>query len=156
MTDDPHQKAKRLITQSRVEGITSSDQQWLDAHVEDCLHCAGLVESTERTLRSLRSVSVALSPGLVPATRRRVQAHVQQLNERRAQIALLSISCALSWALGLASAPWVWRVFSWLGKHTHAPAVVWQLGFAMWWALPAVAVVIVVLVRRAQETAGHS
>jgi hypothetical protein len=56
----------------------------------------------------------------------------------------------------LASAPLVWQIFSWLGKHTHAPAIVWQLGFAMWWALPPVAVVIVILVRSVQESAGDS
>jgi hypothetical protein len=156
MNEDPHERAERLIAQSRVEGIASADQQWLDAHIEECLPCAQLAKSTECALRALRTVSVSVSPGLVCATRHRVQARVQELRARRAQIMLLVIFCAMSWVLGIASAPLVWRMFSWLQAHTSAPAIIWQVGFAMWWVLPAAVAVIIIFVRSMQEATGDS
>ena len=151
MNADPHERAKRLITQSRVEGIAPSDRQWLDEHVEGCRRCAEFAQATERALQSLRSVSVAVSPGLVRTTRRRVEARVQELGERRRQMVLLWVSCGFSWVLGIASAPWVWRAFAWLGNRAGLPAVIWQVGFALWWAVPAAAAVTVALIRKAQE-----
>jgi len=151
MNADPHERAKRLNTQSRVEGIAPSEQQWLDVHLEGCARCTEFAQSTERALRSLRSVSVTVSPGLVRATRHRVEARVQELGEHRSQMVLLWVSCAFSWVLGIASAPWVWRVFAWVGHRAGLPALIWQLGFALWWAVPAAAAITVALVRKANE-----
>ena len=61
---------------------------------------------------------------------------------------MLWVSCALSWVLGALSAPFVWRAFAWLGKRFELPAIAWQLGFALWWALPAAAVGVVLVMRK--------
>jgi len=47
-------------------------------------------------------------------------------------------ACAISWAFGAVSAPYVWRGQEWVGHRTGVPNLVWQMGFGLWWALPAV------------------
>ncbi len=150
MSEDGHQRAERLIVENLVEGISSPDQEWLNLHLESCARCAKLADSTERALRSLRSVSVRVNPALVRATRLRVHARALELHERRTQMTLLWVSCALSWVLGALSAPFVWRAFAWLGERSKMPAIAWKLGFALWWALPAAAVAVVLMMRRTQ------
>lgn len=150
MNGDVHERAQRLILESRVEGLSPADQEWLSQHLETCEPCARLADSTDRALRSLRSVSVPVSPALIRATRLRMHARALELAERRTRMTLLWVSCALSWVLGVASAPWVWRAFAWLGERARMPAIAWQLGFVLWWTLPTAAVAVVLLVRRTQ------
>jgi len=154
MSEDDHQRAERLIVANQVEGLSASDQEWLNRHLERCARCASRADSTEQALRSLRSVSVHVGPGLIRGTRLRVYARALELRERRTQMTMLWVSCALSWILGALSAPFVWRVFAWLGVHYKLPAIAWQLGFALWWALPAAAVAVVLVMRRAQTEGG--
>ena len=137
MRDENHERAQRLISASRVEGISPRDQAWLDAHVEACGRCAALARSTERALGSLRSLSVPIDASLVNRTRLKVYLRAQELHEEQHRTWALWISCALSWILGVASAPFVWRAFAWLGEQAGLPSLVWQIGFVMWWALPA-------------------
>jgi hypothetical protein len=150
MSKDVHQRAERLIVANGVEGLSASDQAWLDQHLESCARCAKRADSTEQALRSLRSVSVRVGPGLIRATRLRVHARALELHERRTQMTMLWVSCALSWILGALSAPSIWRAFAWLGERARIPAFAWQLGFALWWALPAAAVTVVLVMRRTQ------
>lgn len=150
MSEDVHQRAERLIVGNWVEGLSPTEQQWLDLHLETCARCAKLADFTEQALRRLRSVSVRVNPALIPATRRRIHARALELHERRAQMIMLWISCALSWVLGALSAPFVWRGFAWLGEHYKMPAIAWQFGFVLWWALPAAVVTVVLVMRRTQ------
>jgi hypothetical protein len=154
MSEDAHQRAERLIVGNRVEGISPADQEWLNLHLESCARCAKLADSTEQALRSLRSLSVRVDPGLIRATRLRVHARGLELHKRHTQMTLLWVSCALSWVLGALSAPFVWRAFAWLGEYSKMPAIAWELGFALWWVLPGAAVAVVVVMRRAQRERG--
>jgi len=43
---------------------------------------------------------------------------------------------AISWALGVSTAPWVWHGVEWLGQATGAPKLLLQAGFALWWSVP--------------------
>ena len=155
MSEDDHQRAERLIVANQVEGLSASDQEWLNRHLERCARCASRADSTEQALRSLRSVSVHVGPGLIRGTRLRVYARALELRERRTQMTMLWVSCALSWVLGAISAPFVWRAFAWLGERFRMPAIAWQLGFTLWWALPAVAVAVVLVMRRTQAERGN-
>jgi hypothetical protein len=154
MSEDVHQRAERLIVANRVEGLSAADQAWLNLHLETCARCAKRADSTEHALRSLRSVSVRVGPGLIRATRLRVHARALELRDRRIQMAMLWVSCALSWVLGALSAPLVWHAFAWLGERSGMPAIAWQLGFALWWALPAAAVAVVLVMRTTQAERG--
>jgi len=53
------------------------------------------------------------------------------------------------WLLGVFSAPLVWKGFSWLGNNLGVPKVALELGFVLWWTVPALVAVAAVLHQRA-------
>lgn len=151
-----HQRAEHLIAAWVVEGIGETDRRWLEAHLESCSRCAEVAASTRSALGAFGSISVQVDRRLVEQTRYRVQARAEELRARQAHLNPLWISCALSWVLGVASAPLVWRAFEWLGHEMRVPAVVWQTGFALWWAVPAgtVAALLIWQQKRAERETG--
>jgi anti-sigma factor RsiW len=137
MSEDTHKKAEALISTALVEGISETDRAWLDAHLEECVECASYAASVNRAVAALGSVTVSIRPELVEATRLRMRIRAQQLREERSRIRALWISCALSWILGAATAPLLWRGFEWAGRHLALPDLVWQAAFVLWWFVPA-------------------
>jgi hypothetical protein len=152
MSQDLHARAKRLIAQDRVEGISSADRSWLDAHLLACEPCATIAAGTNQAVRVLRSVSVALPPSLPARTQMRVQLRASELREQQPAHRYLWLICAVSWALGVATAPYVWHVCEWLGRHTGAPKIIWEAGFALWWAVPAIVAAGIFLLEQARRS----
>jgi hypothetical protein len=138
MTEDAHARARRLIDEERVEGaISNADGAWLANHLRDCNACNRVAERTDQALASLRSASIDLPRNLAGRTQLRVRLRADELQERNASHKLLWVVSGVSWALGVASAPWVWRGFAWVGQHSGLPKPVWEIGFVLWWAIPA-------------------
>lgn len=137
MNNDPHVRAGRLIAEARVEGISSGDREWLDHHLAHCPDCARLASATERALESLRALSVPLPPALASRTQLRVYLRAREMRERRSAGWALWAACGISWAVGIASSPYIWRGFEWLGHQAGLPSLLWKMGFALWWAVPA-------------------
>jgi hypothetical protein len=144
MNPEIHERARRLIDAWQIEGISASDREWLDAHLAECSSCQSRVEANERALQALRTISFSVNPSLVSTTQARVRLRARELRENQVRMRALWISCALSWVLGVASAPFVWRAFQWIGIHAALPSLIWKTGFALWWLLPAGAVAILV------------
>jgi anti-sigma factor RsiW len=136
MSDDAHARAKSLIEQEAVEGIAPAEREWLERHLETCEPCATLARLTRQAIQNLRSISVALPSDLVSRTQLRVYLRAQELRPHR-RASVLWISFALSWGLGIASAPLVWRGFEWVGRLTGLPTVWLKLTFGLWWGVPA-------------------
>jgi len=151
MGDNSHERAERLIAQARVETISPEERVWLDRHAEECARCAGLSDATERALRSLRSVTLQVDPELVKRTQLMVRFRAHQLERERTGMLPVWVCCALSWILGIVTAPSVWRVFEWLGRHAGVPNLVWQAGFVAWWLLPAIVAAAVLALRRPES-----
>ena len=137
MNNQTHTRAEQLIAQERVEGISPAEHDWLSAHLQECVHCAELACQTERSLRSLRRTAISLPDGLASRTQFRVRLCAMELREREPKRRALWLACAVSWAFGLVSAPYVWRLFEWFGERTGVPKLVWELGFGLWWTIPA-------------------
>ena len=150
-----HERACRLIDTGHVEGISVSEHEWLEAHLTECTACRARVRASERALQALRSNTVTLDPALVSTTRARVHMRARELRENQGRIRELWISCALSWILGVASAPLVWRTFQWIGHHAALPNLIWETAFALWWLLPA-GVVAVLVAWNQRRTANQS
>ena len=154
MNENLHTRAERLIAQERIEGITKSEGDWLAAHLRECAACAQVAQQTSDALRTLRGLPVPLPRGLAARTQFRVQLRAQVMREREPKRRLLWIMCAMSWALGIATAPYVWRAFEWAGERLGMPRLIWEMGFGLWWTIPAlVAAAVVVLenLRQAHE-----
>jgi hypothetical protein len=134
MPIDPHERAKELIAQQMVEGIGGADREWLERHIAGCDACGAHARSIENAIRNFRSTPVTLPPDLASRTQLRVY-----LRSRSAPAfgRTMWVALALCWALGVASAPYVWRGFEWLGQFAGIPALILKIGFGLWWAAPA-------------------
>ena len=152
MNNELHARAQDLIAKERVEGISPAERIWLDAHLHDCSPCAQTAQETSAVLRALRSMAVPLPRGMVGRTQFRVHLRAQELREREPKRRLLWTICGMSWALGVASAPYVWQAFEWIGLRLGAPKIVWEIGFGLWWTIPALVAAVVVLLENATRT----
>ena len=151
MSDGIHDRALQLIAQARVEGIAEAESTWLRAHLEECELCAEHALHTDRALRLMRTATIPLPEGLASRTQFRVRLRAQELREREPHNQLMWITCGVSWALGVATAPYVWRIFEWVGQRTGAPKILLQLSFGLWWAVPALIAGAVMLIENARQ-----
>ena len=151
MSGSPHERALLLVAKGRVEGLTQSESDWLTAHLEDCESCMEHARQTDRALGALGTAPVSLPADLASRTQFRVRLRAMELREREPQRRMLWLACAASWVFGIASAPFVWRVFEWLGQLTGAPKLVLEIGFGLWWTIPALFAVIVLLLEGARH-----
>jgi len=151
MSENVHQRALRLIAQARVEGIAEADSTWLRAHMDQCEFCTEHANQTDRALRSLRTASIQLPQGLASRTQFRVRLRAQELCEREPKRRALWFTCAMSWIFGVASAPYVWSLFQWFGQRTGVPKMVWEVGFGLWWTIPAFFAVAVLLMENSRK-----
>jgi len=81
-----------------------------------------------------------------------VRLRAEELREHEPRRRMLWFACAASWIFGVASAPYVWRLFAWLGEVTGMPKLVWEIGFALWWTIPALFAAVVLLLENARQT----
>ena len=151
MSQDTHVRAEQLIAQERIEGISSADQQWLRRHLSECSACTARVSTTEQAIRSLRGLSIALPPSLASRTQFRVRMRAEQLRSEP-RWRMVWTACGISWAFGAATAPYVWRGLEWAGHRLGFPNIVWELGFGLWWALPAAVVAVILLLTDASRS----
>jgi predicted anti-sigma-YlaC factor YlaD len=151
MSENLHARAEKLIAQERIEGIAPSDRDFLAAHLRECQACAQVAQQTSEALRALRGLPVPLPRGLAERTKFRVQLRAQKMSEREPKRRLLWVMCAMSWALGIATAPYVWRAFAWAGEHLGVPRLVWEVGFGLWWTVPALVAAAVVLLENLRQ-----
>ena len=147
---DPHAAANALILKDRVEGLTAAERASLDGHLNECPECARRAAATERALRELRGIPVLLPPDLAARTQLRVYLRGARQPGEGAGWALW-VSFGLSWAIGVASAPWVWHGFDWVGNWAGIPALLVKMSFALWWAIPALLTVAILLLERGRQ-----
>ena len=152
MSENLHERAFELIAKARVEGLADSEGAWLNTHLQDCRICSEHARQTDRALRSLRTAVIPLPADLAGRTQFRVRLRAMQLREREPKRRMLWLACAASWVFGIASAPYVWRLFEWLGQLTGAPKLVLEIGFGLWWTIPAVFAVMVLLLEGARHS----
>jgi hypothetical protein len=135
--NDAHGRAKQLIDQHHVEGLAAKDREWLDSHLQNCAECSVVTQSTESALRALRTVSIPFPSGLASRTQFRVRLRAQQLQGQEPRSLAVWAIAGVSWALGIATAPYIWQLYGWVGEWLHVPKLVWELGFGLWWLIPA-------------------
>lgn len=152
MSGNLHERGLELIAKERVEGLSQSERDWLTVHLQACEYCSEHARQTDRALRLLRTAAIALPADLASRTRFRVRLRALELREREPRRRMLWFACAASWIFGIASAPYVWRVFEWIGQLTGAPKLVWEIGFGLWWTIPALFAAIVLLMENARQS----
>jgi hypothetical protein len=151
MNQELHARAEHLIAQEGVEEISAAEREWLAKHLDECARCAASASATQQALALLRASSVDLPRGLASRTQMRVRMRAEELRERAPGRKLLWAITAMSWGLGVATAPWVWRGFEWLGLHTGVPKPLWEMGFVLWWGIPAMIAAAAVILEKKDE-----
>ena len=157
MNETLHQRAQKLLAESLVEGIAAPDQAWLAQHLRECADCAREAAATQDALQALRGVPVTVPRDLVARTQLRVRLRAQEASESSRSGMLLWAITVASWLLGVLSAPLVWRGFAWFGGHFGVPRLALEMGFVLWWTVPALVAAAAVLYQRgvAQGFAGQ-
>jgi hypothetical protein len=153
MTNELHARAETLIAKERVEGISAAEQEWLSLHLRECARCAECANATREALRSLRTLSVSVPRELAARTQFRVRLRAQELQAREPRWRLIWAMCGASWVAGAATAPYVWRGLEWIGHRTGMPDLLWRMGFAVWWALPAIVAAAILLMEGGERSA---
>ncbi len=136
MNADLHQRASDLVTRRRVEPLSRDDEQWLNAHLNECAACAAEESRLAEALSVFRGMHLDLPRNLASRTQLRVRMRSEELRGRSAGTVFLWAIVAMSWALGVATAPWVWAGFEWAGRELHLPRYVAVAGVALWWLVP--------------------
>jgi len=149
MNENPHARAQHLLAESAVEGLGKADEAWLREHLAGCVDCAREAVTATELLHALRSAPVSVPRDLAARTQLRVRLRAQEVSKAASGSLLLWLVTAASWLLGVFSAPLVWKVFSWMGSIVGVPKLVLEVGFVLWWTVPALVAVAVVLQQRA-------
>lgn len=136
MNEQIHQRAQKLIAQQSFEPVSFNDQSWLSAHLAECESCAAENLHLNESLLALRTMHLDLPRNLASRTQFRVRLRAEELREKEPAKKFLWLIAAVSWALGVATAPWVWHGVEWLGQETGAPRLLLQAGFVLWWSVP--------------------
>jgi hypothetical protein len=156
MSENIHMRAQGLLAESLVEGISATEQSWLEQHLQGCEDCARQAETTRGLLRALRGVAVAVPGDLAARTQLRVRLRAQESVAGSRSSLVLWLLTGMSWLLGIFSAPLIWRGFGWLGAEFGLPKLVLEFGFVLWWAVPALLAVGVVLHQRGMASPGRT
>lgn len=145
MEKSTHQRATELLARRRVEGLSQKDEHWLAAHLAECESCALEDARLADALATLRSVRIDLPRNLANRTQMRVRLRAAEIREYGPANRLIWGVAVMSWVFGLATAPFVWRGFAWLGGELHLPKLVWMTGVVLWWVVPALVATGIVL-----------
>ena len=148
MIEDVHRKAQKLILESRIKYLPRSYQILLKEHLNICPVCRKYRDGTDAVIGNLRNTSVGVDPELVRSTQQLVRSRARELNSRadlNPVAAWIAAIVTLMWIS--ATMPYLWRGFEWIGKRTEIPDLVWQMGFGLWWLLPALVLAAVLAAR---------
>jgi hypothetical protein len=152
MNHSLHERAQQLLAESIVEGLRAADETWLREHLAGCPACAQQAAATQNVLHALRAVPVQVPRDLAARTQLRVRLRTLETSKVAHGSFWLWAVTAASWMLGVFSAPLVWRGFAWLGGNFGLPKLALEMGFVLWWAVPALVAVGAVLHQRALST----
>jgi hypothetical protein len=136
MNPESHERARALLRTARIEGISSGESQWLDAHLEGCVECSIEARSLAAAMDSLRALSVTAPVDVVRRTSLAVHRLAEQRSRKQEPAAFLCVAAAMASVWAILTTPFTWAAFAWLGHLFQVSDVIWQMGFLIWWFLP--------------------
>ncbi len=136
MNKQIHQRAQTLIAQQHLEPVSQDDQRWLNTHLAECESCSTEQRQLRESLSALRTMHLDLPRNLASRTQFRVRMRAEELRDKEPAKKFIWAIAAVSWVLGIATAPLVWHGIEWLGHTTGAPKLVLEAGFVLWWSVP--------------------
>jgi hypothetical protein len=144
MNNDFHQRARILIDQARVAGISQEEESWLKNHTIGCTECRAYAETTARVIQGLGSFSFDIDPGLAARVQKAITLAAETAAVRRfARRRFLAggmIALLLTFTGSLAS----WEVGGLVVAHIQIAPWLWKTGVVLW-SLPSLCVAFVLI-----------
>jgi predicted anti-sigma-YlaC factor YlaD len=153
MTQNNHEQAREFIALGG--DLTDEQQKSLRNHLAECASCQTFADAVGQTATALRSMPLAADARLVRATQMRVRFHAARLRETRERMWLVGMACVGVGISAAITAPFLWKLFAWMGAWAGIANPVWQAGFVFFWIVPAL-VVSILLLARGTHLANHS
>lgn len=148
MSEPPHDRARKLLAASLVEGVDDGDRRWLERHLADCPPCARVRARLQEQLDAVALSEVGVDARLLDAVRRRIRARAGGRAPEPGAAPAVAAS-VLGLVLSVASMWGLWSTLpAWTGGllpvafdghlATFGVALVWSLAAAVClWLLPA-------------------
>jgi hypothetical protein len=75
---DPHERARLLVDEARVAGVSPQDTLWLGEHIAECAECAQYEETVEGIVRGIQSFAFECHPTVSARIQNAVVAHARK------------------------------------------------------------------------------
>ena len=149
MTRNIHEQARELIALAGAndKDLSSREQTWLRAHLEECAACRDYSEAAGRVVRALHSHPVAADFALVQTTQMRVRSRAQELRRQHERLWVICVCCVAVTVVTASTTAVLWRGFAWMGQQARLPDPVWQIGLLALGLMPAMVAGILMLAR---------
>lgn len=126
-----------LRAYSRTEALDAEERLVLDCHLQACSECGARYALMEAARCELRAQCFQIDASIVRATQWKVRRRTRQLRMQEEISKPVWIACAVAFSWTVASSPFLWEGFAWLGQSHNLPDAMWQTGFFLAWLMPA-------------------
>jgi hypothetical protein len=147
MPSEPHARARLLLDQAMMEGISPDEQRWLNSHTEGCAECNRYGELSRRAIRALDSFAFELDPAAAFRVENAIRSRANRLASNELHGRRFFIGAVAAMLLTIAGSIAMWQPAAWLARRWSLPSPAWQIGFAMFWLLPSILLGILPLFR---------
>ena len=148
MQYESHARARFLLDQAMMEGISLDEQRWLNRHTEDCAECSRYGELSRRAIRALDSFAFELDPVAALRVEDAIRSRANRLASNDFHCRSFFIGAVLAMFLTITGSIAMWQLAAWLAGRWNLPSPAWQIGFAMFWLVPSALLGILPFFRR--------
>ena len=143
-----HEKARVLLHRSLVEGISSEDRHWLDAHLGQCAECGRYADLSARAVRALDWFALEPDPAAALRVENVVRSRAEEMRSAESRAKSLWIGTGVAILLTFTGSAVTWHTLAGLASQWNLPSRVWQTVFAAFWLLPSLLFALLPLFRR--------
>jgi hypothetical protein len=159
MPVDVHSRARLLIDQSIVSGISQTDERWLQGHLAQCAECEAFQSLSHSVLRSLGDLSFGVTLGATDRIQRVIAGRAAEIrNDRSFRLRALAGGAGALVLTGLGSSA-AWKVASWVSEYANAAGSSLHFAVLIFWLLPSLGASLILLamslLREDMKEEGH-
>lgn len=147
MNSNIHERAREMIALGRAEDLDGGRQEWLRAHLQECVDCRDYAEAAGSIVQAIRSQPFVAGFDLVQATQLRVRARATERRQQQERAWLVCLACLFVGLSAAITTPLFWRGFEWIGVWAGVSNWVWQTAFMYFWIVPALVVSVLLMAR---------
>jgi len=144
MQNDFHRRARLLIDQAHVVGISPEEESWLNIHTINCTECRDYAEITERVIQGLGSFSFEVDPGLTERVQKALTRSAEAVATSHVVRQKFFSGAVISLLLTLVGSLASWEAAALVAAQIHISPWTWKTGVVLW-SLPSLCVALVLI-----------